>query len=268
MNAGIPVTPRTILEAFLPSEGGVSLGVVYDTANAAGVGDQPLRLGLRRMVGAGEVVQRGRGRGGTIELTAAGRARLRADRAALRLAFAQDAGEARWDGRWRLLAVTAPESERAVRDLLRRRLAEAGASPVATSLHMSPHDLAGLLTPPQRAHLVTATATDIDVRGVTDPIELTELLWPREPTAGAYAPLDRLLAATDPASTRTAAATLVAQLRLADALERAMRNDPLIPLELREGAWEPRRVRTRWWETWRALESALPEPVLYRGWGP
>ncbi|MGP5243252.1 PaaX family transcriptional regulator C-terminal domain-containing protein, partial [Corynebacterium variabile] len=66
------ITPRTLVEAFLPFEGEVSLAEVYAVANLAGLEDQPVRLAIRRLVAAGDVVQHGRGRAGSLTLTGTG----------------------------------------------------------------------------------------------------------------------------------------------------------------------------------------------------
>jgi phenylacetic acid degradation operon negative regulatory protein len=63
----------------------------------------------------------------------------------------------------------------------------------------------------------------------------------------------------------TAESALVGQLRLADALEHAMRHDPLLPLDLRPRPWPPSRLRA-WLEMWKALTDQLPEEILYREW--
>lgn len=164
--------------------------------------------------------------------------------------------------------MSAPESQRSTRDLLRRRLVDAGAAAVSTGLYLTPHDLTEVLDVAQRDRLVQATATQVNVRGITDPAEVTELMWPREQTVAGYAHLDRLLSAPELSSAATVEAMLVEQLRLAEALERAMRPDPLIPPELRRGTWSPTRTRRRWHEAWRDLANRLPEEALYRGWLP
>lgn len=259
------IAPRTVVEAFLPVEGTVPLAAVYDTANLAGVDDQPLRLAIRRMVAAGDVVQAGRGRSGALSLTTAGRDRLHRDRMGLALAHAQDAGAAPWDGRWRLVALSVPEQERALRDALRRDLRELGAVAVSTGLYVSPHDLADTLSPVARAHLTTATTADLDVRGTRDPRALAETLWPAAPVRSAYRTLATALAQD---ARDTSVPVAVRQLRLADALERAMRDDPLLPLELRDDPWPPTAVRRAWGERWEALSSAAPAMPLYAGWWP
>lgn len=258
-----PLAPRTIVEAFLPAHGAVPLAVVYNTANLAGVDDQPLRLTIRRMIAAGDVTQQGRGRSGTLSLTETGQLRLQRDRVGLALAFAQDAGQAPWDGRWRLVALSVPERDRAVRDALRRDLLDVGAVAISTGLYVSPHDLGELLPPDARTHLATATAGDLDVRGTNEPRALTEMLWPSAPVATAYERVDRVL--LDDAADSTTPVP-VRQLRLADALERAIRHDPLIPRELRSAPWPPSSTRKAWKERWETLRQQASDHPLYDGW--
>ena len=254
------LSPRTVVEAFLPLDGETGLGPVYDTANAAGLDDQPVRLTIRRLIAAGDVEQQGRGRAGTLRLTAAGRRRIERDRLALRLAHAQDAGAAPWDGTWHLLAVSVEESARSVRDALRRNLIAAGAAAISTGLYVSAHDLSALLEAADRRHLVLAAADRLQVRGTADPLTLAEQLWPAAPVDRAYDALAAVLArppAPDP---------LVQQLHLADALERAVRDDPLLPPELRAQPWRPARLRRQWYEVWTSLAERLGAGALYRGW--
>jgi phenylacetic acid degradation operon negative regulatory protein len=292
------VAPRTALEALLPPDGAVPLALLYDTANLAGLDDQPVRLAIRRAVAAGDVVQAGRGRAGTVALTDAGRRRLARDRIALSLAFAQDAGDAPWDGRWHLVALTVPERERAVRDALRRELLASGAAAVATSLYVSPHDLTDVLPPQARSATATAVATTLDVRGVDDPLVLAETLWPAGPVVAAYDAVTAALVADDAAgggtadggtarggalggaggrgAARTSTTTegdsagpvpvAVRQLRLADSLERAMRNDPLLPPGLRPEPWPPAAARRTWRARWDALRALPGGDAVYRGW--
>lgn len=260
-------SPRTVVEAFLVPGEDTPLGLVYDTANAVGLDDQPVRLALRRMVASGDLVQTGRGRHGTIALTDAGAARLAADRAALRLAFAQDRGTAPWDGRWRLLAVSVAESERHVRDTLRRTLTRAGAASVSTGLLVSPHDLADLIDPAHRRHLVRATTETLDLRGVTAPREIAETLWPATTVLTAAKELDADLAATvAPGPAPDPVAVLAHRIHLADALERSLREDPLLPPELRPRPWPPRESRRRWLCAWSRAGQDTKGPAPYRGW--
>lgn len=258
------ISPRTVIEALLPLTGVAPLAIIYDTANLAGLADQPVRLALRRLVASGDIEQTGRGRAGTIGLTRTGRRRLERDRQGLALAFAQDAGDAPWDGRWRLIAVTTPERERGVRDTLRRALHELGAVAVSTSLYVSPHDLVTELPDEVAPYLSIATTKDLNVRGTTGAQAIAEALWPGKPTVAAYSTLDDALR-QDAADTDVP--NVVRRLLLADALERAIREDPLLPLELRGTPWSPSNTRTAWAIRWRLL-SEEGQSSLYRGWWP
>lgn len=262
----LAISPRTVIEAFLPQQGAASMREILDTANAVGLDDQPVRLAVRRLIAAGEVTQTGRGRHGEIHLTESGRRRLAGDRLALGLAFAQDDGRMPWDGRWHLISVTVPETRRALRDGLRRSLRELGAAPLSTSLYVSAHDLADLVTPDLREHLVLAVATELNVHGVTDSREIAALLWPAAPVLAGYAAMDEVLRWAQQHPLGTEQDAVVVQLFLAEALEQAMRVDPLLPPELRQDAWMPADARHTWRRCWERASAALPGDVLYRGW--
>ncbi len=257
------ISPRTLVEAFLPFDGEADLSLIYDTANEIGIEDQPVRLTVRRLVAAGEIAQRGRGRSGRLELTEAGRDRLSGDRAAVRLVFAQDSGAAPWDGLWRLLAISAPESRRAVRDTFRRDIVSLGAASCSTGLYVTPHDLTPLLSPDISPYLVVAEAENLTLRGLDDPQEIVESLWPAQGIIDGYAALAQALDAASESLT-----PLARRLRLADALEKALRDDPLIPTELRAGHWEPVRLRRRWLERWNQLNDSDGARSVFRGWLP
>lgn len=254
-------SPRTLIEALLPLDHEASLGSVYDTANRLGIHDQPLRLAVRRLIATGEITQHGRGRAGTIRLTDTGRARLERDRTGLRLAFAQDAGHAPWDGTWHLLAMSAPESERSVRDSFRRVMLELGAVPVSTGLYLTPHDLSQLVPPEAGRYLLTADARTLSVQGLNDPRTIAETLWPPEPTLTAYRELASTLR-----DERNDADPLLRQLRLAEMLDKALRRDPLLPPELRRAPWAPTQARHAWLQEWHEATSRTPELQVYKGW--
>ncbi|WP_119697163.1 PaaX family transcriptional regulator [Microbacterium halotolerans] len=255
------VSPRTLIEALLPSGRETGLSSIYDTANRLGIQDQPLRLALRRLIATGEITQRGRGRAGTIRLTEAGRERLERDRLGLHLAFAQDAGYAPWKGTWHLLSVSAPESERSVRDSFRRVVLELGAVPVSTGLYLTPHDLSQFVPSGAAPYLLTATASTLSLHGLNDPRAIAESLWPAEPTVLAY----RELAAAMREESGPAD-PLLRQLFLAEALDQALRDDPLLPPELRPAHWPPAEVRREWLRRWQEAASSAPELQVYEGW--
>lgn len=257
----VSITPRTVVEALLPMHGETVLAAIYDAGREVGLDVHPVRLTLRRMIAAGDITQVGRGRRGSITLTEQGRERLMLDRGALQLAFEQDRGEAAWDGLWRMYAIKTPESQRPLRDAFRRDMRRLGAAPVATSLYVSPHDLSPLLTPAFTPHLTCATATSLNVRGITAAHEIVELLWPGNVTEDAYAlVLDLLDAVGSPVS------QVARQLQLAQVLELALRDDPLIPGELRAQPWRPSAVRRRWLSSWRNAQLHDDRQNTYRGW--
>lgn len=258
------ITPRTLVEAFLPFEGEVSLAEVYAVAKLAGLEDQPVRLAIRRLVAAGDVVQHGRGRAGSLTLTGTGRRRLQRDRQSLALAFAQDAGEVRWDGSWLLIAVSAPESDRHVRDSLRRELLKLGAATISTGLYASPHDLRDMLSADSVRYVATATTADLSVRGVNDPLVIAEMLWPKASIIEPYQGIqDAIAQEVDTPSLPREVRLLI----LAEALERAMRADPLVPPELRSCTWPPTKVREEWAHRWEEL-STDGGATIYSGWWP
>lgn len=85
----------------------------------------------------------------------------------------------RWDGHWRLVAYSMPESLRDKRALLRRELGYLGFGPLTSALWVSPHDLCAQ---------VARLATDLDVvpyvefftatyNGLMDPSTLVKKCW-------------------------------------------------------------------------------------------
>lgn len=255
--------PRSIIEAFLAPGSTVPLRIVYDAANVVGVEDQTLRLALRRMIGEGLLVQSGRGRSGSVTLSPLGAERIEFDRVAIRLAYAQDHGQAPWDGRWRLIAVSAPESERHARDRIRRTLLRAGAAPASTGLYVTPHDLGRLIPEADRSRLVLASTADLELRGAGDPQTIAEALWPAALVAEGYAVIDTVL---DRLDGEPALPVVARQLYLVDAIDRATRDDPLIPADLRADDLGVREARARWLEAWRRTASLPGSAPLFAGW--
>ncbi|WP_369808038.1 PaaX family transcriptional regulator [Leucobacter chinensis] len=258
------ITPRTIIEAFLPFTGSASLADIYEAANLVGLSDQPVRLAIRRLIANGDIEQAGRGRAGTLTLTDVGRIRLEQDRMSLALASAQDRGDAPWDKQWRLIAVSVPEQERTNRDMLRRELHGLGAVAISAGLYISPHDLENELPKDMRPYLSTATTQDLNFRGISAPLEIAETLWPSQPVLAAYSTLDTT---TRHAGLEAHTPPIVRLLLLADALEEAIRADPLLPLELRTSPWPPSQTRSMWAKQWRSLSAQVENP-LYRDWAP
>ncbi|MFD7451424.1 transcriptional regulator [Kitasatospora sp. NPDC059827] len=284
--------PRTVVEACFDPQGTASLAYVYDLAAAAGLADQPVRLAIRRLEAAGVLRQEGRGRKGRLLLTDAGRLRSDTDVRLVRLAYAQDAGLAPWDGLWRLHTFSVPEQHRPERDALRTALTRLGAAPLAPGAYLSPHDLLAELVDETSestvgSYLITAEATRLTGPGFTDPASVAERLWPAADTLAAYRPLAEALAealaaepvatdhdspepiGTDHGSTDHGSTALVATaLGLADAFGRALEHDPLLPPELRPVPWPPARLRHDFRERWAAIRRRAPDLSLFRAFDP
>ncbi|MER7842810.1 transcriptional regulator [Kitasatospora sp. NPDC096077] len=259
--------PRTVVEACFDPQGTASLAYVYDLAASAGLADQPVRLAIRRLEAAGVLRQEGRGRKGRLLLTDTGRLRTDQDAQLIALAYAQDAGRAPWDGRWRLHTFSVPEQHRPERDALRAALTRLGAAPLTPGAYLSPHDLrAELVTETSEStvgdYLITAEATRLTGPGFTDPTSIAERLWPAADTVQAYRPLADALArqplTPDPDE------LVVAALELADALSRALEQDPLLPPELRPTPWPPAQLRRAFQDRWTAIRLRAPDLSLFR----
>ena len=256
----VSISPRTLVEAFLPLTGTAPLGLIYDTANEIGLADQPVRLAVRRLISAGDIEQTGRGRGGALRLTPLGRTRLGNDRLGFQLAAAQDHGEAPWDGRWRLYSFSAPEDHRALRDRFRRTITQSGAVAISTGLYLSPHTLHSFFDPSDAQWLVEAEAQSVTVRGIGEPEAIAEALWPAKPIVAEYSHV-----AESCGRAMADAAPLLRQLWLAEAFERAMRSDPLLPPELRSQPWTPSTIRQEWRTLWHRA-SGESGVRLFDGW--
>ncbi|GAA1579977.1 PaaX family transcriptional regulator [Leucobacter aridicollis] len=258
----ISVSARTLIEGSFDAAGAAQLAAVYDVGLALGIPEQTVRLTLRRMQSAGELTQVGRGRAGRIERTSDARARSRRDGALVAFAFAQDAGAAPWDGAWHLYAFSVPEPARAERDALRAALTWLGAAPVVAGMYVSPHELseelAGAVAPSILDRwLVRGTTADLAIPGASTPRQIAEALWPAEATLAAYAPLAKVLAVPAASPLDGVAATARA-LQLSEGLDRALAVDPLLPGELRDSSWQPRRLRDAFAAEWAALQRGWP----------
>ena len=269
--SALDVAPRTVVESCFEASGTADLSFVYDVGLAVGVAEQAVRLAIHRLADAGLLVQEGRGRRGLIRLLPAGIERLAADTQVIAFAYAQDAGTAPWDGLWRLHTFSIPESERAIRDVLRRALVTLGASPLTPGVYVTAHDLS--LDLPREApaaalrQLYTMTATEIRGPGCETPLAVAEKLWPAAETIAAYGPLSRFLdEAQPPLSGAGRAEQMAYALRLAEGLGQGLTADPLLPRELREGPWPPADVRARLLAAWNALERVAPDLPILRAW--
>lgn len=268
------VSARTIVEGCFNTTEVAELALVYDVAVALGVPEQRVRLAIRRMEASGDLEQIGRGRAGCLVRTAQGAARARLESRLVEFAFAQESGEYPWDERWRLYAFSIPESERAERDALRAALTQLGAEQLAPGLYVTPHDLHAelelALTPEiVGRRLIAASVDRLHLPGCDTNEEIAEQLWPAEAVLAAYLPLEQLLvgragARRAEALTGVGRVEVAAQaLLLQEALDQALRADPLLPRELRPKSWIPERLLREFLVVWNQLQDLAPDLPMF-----
>ena len=267
-----PVSPRAVVEHCFGPDGRADLATVHDVAGVLGLDDQPVRLAVRRLVAAGVVEQTGRGRGGTLRLATAARLRSALDLAYWDFAVQQDDGVSTWDGLWRLVAFSVPESRRAERDALRSALAHLGAAPLAPGLVVSPHDL----VPALRAELggldvrdvLTTATTAAVVHAGHDLTEQVPQLWELDTVRAGYDRLDDEIEAwRSRLGERDGGAeplVLAARIALHVALDRAVVPDPLLPPELLPAGWPGQQVRGAFRRLWATIDGGSPLSVVVR----
>ncbi|GAA1629109.1 PaaX family transcriptional regulator [Leucobacter chromiireducens] len=264
----IEVSPRTIIEGCLGVNGRAQLDFLYDVGLELGVPEQRVRLAIRRMEAAGSLRQLGRGRAGQLERTGPAIAEAAAEERLVDFAFTQDAGGAPWDGRWRILAFSIPEAERAERDAVRGALTLLGAVALAPGMYLSSHELGPevgrlLALKGFESRLIEAATTELHVPGCADDVAIAERYWPAEPTLAAYAPLGRELVRAERTRPDGRVAIAAQALQLSEALDQALRADPLVPRELRARDWHPETVRRRFLRVWEDLRALAPELPMF-----
>jgi phenylacetic acid degradation operon negative regulatory protein len=262
--ASAHVGPRAVVEHCLAADGSAPVADVLDAARVLGIEDQPVRLAVRRMAAAGLLVQQGRGRAGTLVLTPEARLRSALDDEYWAFARRQDRGQEVWDGRWRLLAFSVPESRRADRDALRAALAHLGAATLTPGLYVSPHDLTDALAAelPDRdpgADLTVAVADAVRHRG-QDLRAVVPELWALDGLRAGYRRLDAVVeawlarVAAEPGATVRRAA----RVAVGAAVDLAVGPDPLLPPVLLPADWPGGAVRGRTERAWQVLGGAAP----------
>lgn len=136
-------SPRDLLftlfgEYLLHRPGPVWVGSLIELLGPLGVSEGAVRTVLSRMGSRGWLASERRGRNAFYSLTSRGRRLL-------------EEGEARihrptwsepWDGTWRIVSYTIPESERSLRDRLRLRLSWIGFGSLGNGFWVTPHDAA------------------------------------------------------------------------------------------------------------------------------
>ncbi|MGN6332971.1 MAG: PaaX family transcriptional regulator [Motilibacteraceae bacterium] len=177
----------------------------------------------------------------------------------------------KWDGRWLVLAVTVPESQRQLRHRLRTRLTWAGLGSPAPGLWVVPDA--------SREDEVQAITKELGIdtsvmswvgpsAGIGDPQDVVAAAWRLEEVEQAY---QELVIAFAPRRPDTTSETFAAQVELVQAWRRFPFLDPALPAELLDHDWPGpsaaalfHRCHDRWHRRAQAHWDALAEAAASR----
>jgi phenylacetic acid degradation operon negative regulatory protein len=221
----------TLLGEFvLPGDGTAWTSAVLAAFGRLGVAEKATRQALMRTSNAGWLEPEKVGRRTRWRLTGSAE-RLLTEGAERIYSF----GPAHhWDGRWVLVQVRIPESDRRARHVVRTRLTWAGFGSLGASLWISPHPRrqeeaervlrdAGVAG---AAHVFVATRT-----GMTDTRDMVAQAWDLPAIEARYERFTAEFADPEPAD------VLVRQLELVHAWRRFPSLDPALPRELLPARW-------------------------------
>lgn len=269
----IEVPTRTLVESMLRDDATIDAGALYDVAGELGMTDQQVRLCIKRLVADGQFTQDGRGRKAVLRATDELRSTITPDRDYIRFMYAQDRGDAPWDGRWHVVAFAVPESVRAARDAMRDAIVRLGGAAIQGGLYVSPNDWDSEISAAAEQlgiseHVTTMTTADLAVGDLIEPRALAAHLWPLDEIAERHR---RLLAVADRALLALSDATPTRQLTIAIELAaeftRAVEPDPLLPLELLPQPWIGVAARAKVAACWaEMLKGDAPQRIKLFQW--
>ena len=221
-------------EYVLPSGAAVWTSTLLHVAAGLGIEEKAARQALNRMGADGWIVTERTGRRVRWGLTEHGRTLLTEGTERI-----YSFGRARdsWDGRWLVLLVSVPESQRDLRHRLRNGLTWAGLGSPAAGVWISPH--------PSREAEAEQVVADLGLdtvafsfsgpfAGVGSERSMVEQAWHLGELAEAYEEFVRAFAGLRPDSPDE---VLFAQIRLVDEWRRFPRLDPQLPLEMLPPHW-------------------------------
>jgi phenylacetic acid degradation operon negative regulatory protein len=245
------ISVRALCWALLRSDGTIHLAEVADVGSELGLSEQTVRHGVRRLCDREGFTREGRGRHAVAHAGPHSTDLWDLDRELVRFAYRQDAGYEPWDGRWRLITFSIPETRRADRDRLRVWLRAMGGTAVSHATYVSPHDWWDVVRPAVEELDLIANVTwgELDrlvVAGMGEPTAIAAHLWPSTERDIAYAAAlasideaDRTWNQLDDSSRRRAwVAATVSITGPFDA-------DPLLPNELAESSGRSTRKAYR-----------------------
>ncbi len=219
-------------ELVLPGDGMAWTSAVLAAFGRLGVAEKAARQALMRTSNAGWLTPEKIGRRTRWRLTPSA-TRLLTEGAERIYSFGP-AHEAVWDGRWVLVQVRIPESDRRARHVVRTRLSWAGFGSLGAGLWISPHPArqheaervlreAGVA---DGAHVFVAKRT-----GMTDTTAMVAQAWDLPAIEAQYAEFTAEFRGQTPAD------VLASQLELVHAWRRFPSVDPALPRELLPPRW-------------------------------
>ncbi|WP_067532682.1 DNA-binding transcriptional regulator [Nocardia crassostreae] len=263
------ISTRTLVESMIRADATIDAGELYDVAAALGMSDQQVRLCIKRLVAEGRFTQEGRGRKAVLHATDLTRGVIEPDLEFVRYMYAQDRGQAPWDGTWHLAAFGVPESARQARDAMRDAILRLGGAPIQGGLYVSANPWEELIRSAAARlgvndHVTTFTSTDLTVGGHSAPHDLAEHLWPIAKIADGHR---RLLATAERLLPRLPDAAHIERLTMAIALatefDRANEADPLLPPQLLPQPWIGAAARAAVAACWAELLKSPPAQPLH-----
>lgn len=221
-------------EYVRPSGQAVWTSTLLHVSAGLGVEEKAARQALNRMGADGWITAEREGRRVRWNVTEHGRTLL-TEGAERIYSFGRD--RASWDGRWLVLLVSVPESQRDLRHRLRNGLTWAGLGSPAPGVWVSPH--------PGREAEAKQVVADLGLdaaafsfcgpfAGVGSERDMVEQAWHLAELAEAYEEFLSRFAGLRPT---TPDEILVAQIRLVDEWRRFPRLDPQLPLDLLPPHW-------------------------------
>ena len=242
--------------------GSVRTQVLVDLLDVFDIGEPTARIALNRMRKDGWLDTRREGRHVVWALTAKGWRLLDEGRGRI-----FDRTRTPWDGLWRMVIYAVPESDRAVRERLRRTLAWWGFGPLAASTWISPHDRLDAVE--QALAEVGAVRADLFTcrsRGPSADADMVARCWNLEDLRAEYdgfvQRLDELPHDSDLARLSGREA-LRRQIELVAHYRRFPFQDPDLPAELLPPDWPGVLAHDRFVATHEALDPAARNLVLH-----
>jgi phenylacetic acid degradation operon negative regulatory protein len=221
-------------EYVLPGGEPVWTSTLLHVAGGLGTEEKAARQALNRLAADGWIVAERDGRRVRWALTAHGRTLL-SEGAERIYSFGRERDS--WAGRWLVLLVSVPESQRDLRHRLRNGLTWAGLGSPAPGVWVSPHPAREA----EAKQVVEGLGLEPAVfsfcgpfAGVGSERSMVEQAWHLGELAEAYEEFVRRFAGLRPDSPDQ---TLFAQIRLVDEWRRFPRLDPQLPMELLPPHW-------------------------------